>query len=236
MDAVSNIPELLETILLNPPIKDLLLAQRINKTFQAAILSSPKLQQALFLKPLAGSLLQYGVPPRAPQLWLESPEDPMHHVVHGNPFFHRFYGNSFFMKSTPAGFDMDAIQRPEASWRRMLVTQPPIMTSTPRKIFVCKKSTSSSNDRGNAKACLCFYGTNGSGSLYAGDTIRGLTIGEIEQHCALGSHAKGDYDTIIHIFGARLWEKVEHAHQVRRSMKPRPEFLLAKDGTADGEQ
>lgn len=146
MDAVPDIPELLENILLNLPIRDLLLAQRVNKTFQATILGSSKLQQALFLKPLAGKFLYYQPPPRAPLLWLESPEDPMHHTVHGNPFFYHVYGDVTSAKDSPASPKSDAIQRPEASWRRMLVSQPLIITPTPRKVFEVMDSSNSFND------------------------------------------------------------------------------------------
>lgn len=45
---VFAIPELLETILLELPAKDLLLAQRVNTTFRDAINNSIKIQRALF--------------------------------------------------------------------------------------------------------------------------------------------------------------------------------------------
>ncbi|KAI7234311.1 hypothetical protein KC330_g4906 [Hortaea werneckii] len=48
---VWDISELLEHILLQLPMRDLLLAQRVSRRFKAVIDSSDKIQQALFFKP-----------------------------------------------------------------------------------------------------------------------------------------------------------------------------------------
>ncbi|KAK5726749.1 hypothetical protein LTR15_002637 [Elasticomyces elasticus] len=50
-DEVMHLPELLETILVNLPTRDLLFASRICKTWKSTIDSSPRIQRALFLKP-----------------------------------------------------------------------------------------------------------------------------------------------------------------------------------------
>lgn len=50
------IPELLEQVLLNLPVKDILLAQRVNRGFKATIDGSKKLQQALFFSPEPASV------------------------------------------------------------------------------------------------------------------------------------------------------------------------------------
>ncbi|KAK3617181.1 hypothetical protein LTR56_025461 [Elasticomyces elasticus] len=50
-DEVMHFPELLETILVNLPTRDLLFASRICKTWKSTIDSSPRIQRALFLKP-----------------------------------------------------------------------------------------------------------------------------------------------------------------------------------------
>ncbi|KAK4965373.1 hypothetical protein LTR42_012129 [Elasticomyces elasticus] len=52
---VLDLPELLESILLILPMRDLLLAQRVSKTFQQVILSSPHIQRALFFAPGKGA-------------------------------------------------------------------------------------------------------------------------------------------------------------------------------------
>lgn len=47
---VCAIPELLESILLELPIKDLLLVQRVSKGWQSTVETSFKIQQALYYK------------------------------------------------------------------------------------------------------------------------------------------------------------------------------------------
>ena len=54
-----NTAELLETVLLNLPTKDLLLSQRVCRSWQALILTSLHLQRALFLLPTACGNLSY---------------------------------------------------------------------------------------------------------------------------------------------------------------------------------
>ena len=48
---VAGIPELLENILLHLPLRDLFLAQRMNRTARNIIEKSTQIQQALFLRP-----------------------------------------------------------------------------------------------------------------------------------------------------------------------------------------
>lgn len=47
---VFAVPELFEMVLLKLPLRDLLLAQRVNKSFQGAIQSSTRIQERLFFK------------------------------------------------------------------------------------------------------------------------------------------------------------------------------------------
>ena len=54
-------PELLEHILFQLPTKDLLLAQRVCKFWQANIKASKKIQQALFFRPADGGPVEYKV-------------------------------------------------------------------------------------------------------------------------------------------------------------------------------
>jgi hypothetical protein len=51
-EQVSDTVELIEMILLKLPARDILLAQRVSKQWQAVIKSSTKLQQALFFQPI----------------------------------------------------------------------------------------------------------------------------------------------------------------------------------------
>lgn len=60
--------ELLETVLLKLPIRDLLLVQRTNKQWQAVITGSKKVQRALFFEPVTSSpiSLLLSKPPSSP--------------------------------------------------------------------------------------------------------------------------------------------------------------------------
>jgi len=56
---VFNTAELLEAVLLNLPMKDLLLSQRVRRSWQALIITSLHLQRALFLLPAACGDISY---------------------------------------------------------------------------------------------------------------------------------------------------------------------------------
>ncbi|KAJ6508681.1 hypothetical protein C8R45DRAFT_449819 [Mycena sanguinolenta] len=116
---VLSTPELLEQILVQLPIRDLLVAAPlVSKTWHAVTLS-PTLQRTLFFEPdpLASSskrvqnpLLAETFPPFAfceGKLWL---------------------GSLDAIEATPWSKAPDAFKREEASWRRMLVSQPPVQT------------------------------------------------------------------------------------------------------------
>ncbi|PYH79564.1 hypothetical protein BO82DRAFT_404201 [Aspergillus uvarum CBS 121591] len=92
-----RIPEILEIILLGLDTKTLLLSTRVCRTWNALIRSSPGIQKALFFRPA----------------------DPR--------LFSRLVGAAYF-SAFPliASEEIDkAYLRPEASWRRMLLQQPP---------------------------------------------------------------------------------------------------------------
>jgi hypothetical protein len=112
--------ELFEAILVQLPPRDLLLAQRISRGFQSVIQSSPKLQQSLFFRP-------------------ESFEDPK--IWRLNPLlrdlFFPWFVTAEYRWNLP-GYDIfqlldwnrdaktkEAFLHPNASWRRMLLIQPP---------------------------------------------------------------------------------------------------------------
>lgn len=48
---LAAIPELVEAVVLELPLQDILLAQRVDRTWRATIKNSPKLQKALFFRP-----------------------------------------------------------------------------------------------------------------------------------------------------------------------------------------
>ncbi|KAJ7256140.1 hypothetical protein B0H12DRAFT_517679 [Mycena haematopus] len=113
---VMSTPELLEHTLAHLPMRDLLVtAPLVSKTWQAITLT-PTLQRLLFFQP--DTRLSSRV------------ENPLL-VDLFPPFFassgpHRWsWPNSKSLESMPWARAPDAFKRPEASWRRMLVTQPP---------------------------------------------------------------------------------------------------------------
>ncbi|KAJ7321363.1 hypothetical protein DFH08DRAFT_384403 [Mycena albidolilacea] len=114
--AVISIPELLGLTLSYLPVRDLLVAAPlVSKTWQALTLT-PALQRALFFQPNPAS--EYVQNPLLAEVFL--------------PFFGRrsrdlwSWPNTKAIKSMPWSKAPEAFRRPEASWRRMLVTQPPI--------------------------------------------------------------------------------------------------------------
>ncbi|KAK5700253.1 hypothetical protein LTR17_023095 [Elasticomyces elasticus] len=147
-------------VLLQLPLPDILLAQRVDRTWCTIIRESPQLQRALFLKPANNkSLLFPGT-----VSWIR-PCSGAHKCVrhleqvdlrkHGgfdfrvtdtqqvycpaiNPFTVKLWPKQIrvlaylLLRPGPTTYDRDdsrnaAIARPEASWRKMLFTQPPVV-------------------------------------------------------------------------------------------------------------
>ncbi|KAF7377265.1 F-box domain protein [Mycena sanguinolenta] len=113
--AVIFSPELLELTLTHLPMRDLLVtAPLVSKMWQALTLT-PTLQRLLFFQPDTSS---------------DQAENPLL-VEMFPPFFapggpNRWsWPNSKAIESMPWSKSPDAFKRPDASWRRMLVTQPP---------------------------------------------------------------------------------------------------------------
>lgn len=124
--------ELLEAIVYELPIRDVLLAQRVDRQFKAVITDSTKLQQALFFKPIPGGPIE-----------AETSHCSSYRVYY-NPLLRKLvhqmcmyssegYVNSKglevallggrFIQGRPLHRSWSA---PDASWRRMLHSQPPI--------------------------------------------------------------------------------------------------------------
>lgn len=115
------IPELFELILLNLDTRTLLTkAQLICHTWTTFIQESPAIQWALFFKP----------EPKGPR-W----QNPLLAEVFPSIFSSSDPNVQSNVNLTFTNFDLilnshkfDAYMRPEASWRRMLVQQPPLST------------------------------------------------------------------------------------------------------------
>jgi hypothetical protein len=64
---LSNTVELLETVLLYLPIRDILLAQRVNTQWRATLKCSRRLQRALFIEPIVLGCQQYSLSQASPR-------------------------------------------------------------------------------------------------------------------------------------------------------------------------
>ena len=113
-DYVLRITELLELILLQLDMRTLLISQRVCRKWNSLIRTSSNIQETLFFKPV----IPGSVPTKV--------QNPLLAEVFP-PFFIKMKGrismNSFDMVKHPE--KQRAYLRPEASWRRMLVQQPP---------------------------------------------------------------------------------------------------------------
>lgn len=117
------ITEIAENILAHLPMKDLLLAQRVSKGWQILITSSPVLQELLFMRPrqskAAQNVLSDGMPMREfnplliehMPMWFSSDEETHRQRVTDAPWAHTVSRLLFLRK--------------DASWRSMLLAQPP---------------------------------------------------------------------------------------------------------------
>lgn len=142
--SVMGVPKLAEMILLQVPVRDLLLAQRVDRTWRATIRTSPALQQALFLRPYSDRrvFLETGITPatcssahdcpkgrQAPAVnrftpaQCQEPNQPTLAVA--NPFLRLLHLSDSLSDSSYTTIS-SAYARPEASWRNMLITQPPL--------------------------------------------------------------------------------------------------------------
>ncbi|KAF2174217.1 hypothetical protein M409DRAFT_16484 [Zasmidium cellare ATCC 36951] len=151
---LAAIPELVEYILLELPLRDVLLAQRIDRTWGDIITGSSKLQKALFFRPSVDHTLRMrglsdytkspcdcknapkrplathlGRPVRTKDLcWARDETDTNHYAVAINPFV--------WSKGRPDSFldieeGIEALMKTTGqgdSLRRMLLTQPPVET------------------------------------------------------------------------------------------------------------
>ncbi|KAJ6540517.1 hypothetical protein B0H19DRAFT_850384, partial [Mycena capillaripes] len=119
-DRVIATPELLELILSQLPIRDLLLfAPLVSKRWQA-VTCTPVLQRALFFEPDPSAI----IPIQNPLL-----------VEIFSPFFaepteteSKWPGSVSTIQAMRWAKNLDAFKRADASWRAMLVTQPPVQS------------------------------------------------------------------------------------------------------------
>ncbi|KAK4498554.1 hypothetical protein PRZ48_011212 [Zasmidium cellare] len=148
---LASIPELVETIALQLPLRDILLAQQVNRFWSGVIQGSSKLQKALFFQPGVDETLtirgmsdylnfdcdciKTPLPPRTFHLerpnhtvnprWAMNETDRTDYVVTINPFLlNPGYDIAYDIEGALEDF-AKAVDR-DASLRRMLFTSPPV--------------------------------------------------------------------------------------------------------------
>jgi hypothetical protein len=119
--------EILEAILLNLPPQDLLLSQGVCRSFKKMVSSSKRLRRVLFLEPAhhPGKLEDWKIIKWNP--FLESQLSEILNIrvigVHrGGEGTAKMVAHVRYRKEA---IDLDAFLHEEASWKQMLVTQPP---------------------------------------------------------------------------------------------------------------
>lgn len=144
LPTVLAIAELFENILAQLPLSDLLNLQLVSRHWRNVINDSPKLQEKLFFQPTPqhtlelqepqlNSLLKSLFPLFFPQTPFPDP-DPSNanSDVLAQPWFQEDFPESDDIKELDWFKDdgrRKAVLRPEASWRRMFLTQPPTRIS-----------------------------------------------------------------------------------------------------------
>lgn len=139
-------------ILLDVPPKEVLLSQRVNKTWQLTIQNSAQLQRKLFFAPEKGGSLKFFYSSDKNRNWSEcwkySEDDIKSHQVHFNPLILKIC--EALRRSSRLNICVlsqldEAWHFPTASWRRMLVSQPSVET----KFAIFHGNT------GNGPGCSC---------------------------------------------------------------------------------
>ncbi|KAL5043278.1 hypothetical protein BDW71DRAFT_188305 [Aspergillus fruticulosus] len=121
------ITELLEGILLQADVRTLLTAQRVCRKWQAVIRKSSALQIQLFMKPSpeqprSGERRETN--PLLLHLWIRLWSGPARKTILKS-LGENVADDTILGKLSPDPHAVDAFCRPDASWRRMFVQQPP---------------------------------------------------------------------------------------------------------------
>ncbi|OJD36369.1 f-box domain protein [Diplodia corticola] len=223
-----RIPELAELVFQHLPPRDLLLAQRVCRTFHATIRSSPALQQRLFFSPAKRSTKR---PCKLPRRRRDDDDDedgeeeeeeawelnPLLAAAFP-PWFRPRYVKSrwdwpmarSFAEDLPWADDerrVRAFMRPHASWRRMLVTQPPLRDV--QMLVKCDHVRNLVSDDyvrfvGGRRAAAPRRGEDAGEGLQAGDgafgelleDAPGVTMGflyDVTQDFVLGRHVVSNF-------------------------------------------
>jgi len=226
---VSDVPEILEAILPNLPIRNIWTnAIPICRHWRDTIEDSIKLRRALFFKPINERRLaeisyalwdrprtaseslrdftdQYHRADYGPveTLWEEHKNDVNMHRVQKTPHFgYAWHLDIVGAKNVEEHDGLKAVKRLEASWRRMLICQPPVVSVR----VVCKEDTESE--------LTCPYSLTFSGQ--AVNKAEGLRMGDLVHEC---SHLTYGGRSLLSIAGTRRWVNVEIAADVVHLMR-----------------
>ncbi|KAK8431606.1 hypothetical protein IWX49DRAFT_576863 [Phyllosticta citricarpa] len=122
-DCVLGNPDLLERILLSCPVATILHSQRVSRVWKIIISSSCPLQQALFFRPEPRQSNSF-----ESTRWKTNPLLKAAFPAWFVEIRHRYYmpGIKAFDETDWADEQIQALTRAEASWRKMLPTQPAI--------------------------------------------------------------------------------------------------------------
>ena len=226
MDSVFRTPELMEKILLELPIKDVLLSQRVSSTFKNTITDSPRLQQALFLKPLPGKPLSIRNDEKTAQ-WAEGPRDRNCFSVIKNPWYHDFA--KYYERSNPDRMRNapERITRPEASWRHMLVSQHPVKVVWLEDADYKINMTHIPKEYQPFSAAGRFHGAPEIDDPANKDgVIQALTFGDIDR---ITGGVEGDIG-MLEIVGLGTWMLgVSLARDVVKHVRPKPRWLFVRE-------
>ncbi|KAK4951993.1 hypothetical protein LTR10_009913 [Elasticomyces elasticus] len=201
--------ELLEAILIFLPIKDILVnANRVCKDWRDTIEGSPRLRHALFFTPLPGKPMQF-----INTAWTVEEDDEHSYSVIGNPWvddlvkWARGTANSSFVEGR------GALAHPWASWRRMLVCQPPVLSQSclGRGIWCNRK-------------------------LDDADVPRALRFQDLVCKTCLPKGLAGNNFCDNHIIGRYQWRTVQCGNEVKRIVRPKGSWLLPAASKNDGKQ
>lgn len=169
---------------------------------------SPKLQEALFMKPVSDHRPCYVEVRPGCKIWTQSTQDPDCYTLYKNPFVRHVVQKleelrlaAIEVKDSAMGADYRArklvLLRLDASWGRMFLSQPPM-----GQYDICLD--------GAAQEIL-----EEDGQLRLGDMIKDY----------YGFRPRRYY-RIQCVEGTTAWKDVQYAQEVGLSMRPKPKWLL----------
>ncbi|KAF2169079.1 hypothetical protein M409DRAFT_21090 [Zasmidium cellare ATCC 36951] len=112
--------ELADQILLDLPLRDLLCgAQQVSRQWKDAVETSNLVQEHLFMKPICDKRVYAYMSAVILQWWTRDEHWHIPRMVLENPFL-------ILLSHEKVCLQDEAFTRPGASWRKMLITQPPV--------------------------------------------------------------------------------------------------------------